>query len=261
MPELPDVERFRQYLSATGLNKTVETVEVTDNRALADSTRPVDLRKALQAASLSEPRRHGKWLFARIRSDGYLGLHFGMTGFLEHFHGSDAPRHSRMLLWFEDGSCLAYVCQRMLGEIATTDDPDEFLAARGVGPDAMELDAETFAHRISRRRSAMKSAVMNQSVLAGLGNIYADETLFQAGVHPRADARQSGRRRIDHVHKVMRRVLTAAIQRGADARRLPRRWLVHRREPGQPCPRCGRGLEHMRINQRGTYFCPDCQPR
>ncbi|MGC9453249.1 MAG: Fpg/Nei family DNA glycosylase [Phycisphaerae bacterium] len=258
MPELPDVECFRRYLTATGLGKTIGRVEVTDARVLGGRGER-ELRDALQGRQLRRPWRRGKWLFARVADDRHLAMHFGMTGRLEYFHKGDAPSHSRVLLWFENGSCLAYVCPRMFGRVLPVKDVQRFLDDRRVGPDAMELDEEDFARRVGSHRAAIKGVFMNQSVVAGLGNIYADEALFQAGVHPKARADRLSEERIGRLYSTMRRVLRTAIERGADAREMPRSWLVHSRGVGQKCPRCGRGVRRVRVAQRSTYYCPNCQ--
>jgi formamidopyrimidine-DNA glycosylase len=264
MPELPDVEQFKRYLSATGLGRPIARVEVTDRRALGGGRHtgqsPKTLRRALEGSTLSDPWRHGKWLFVRLSGGGQFVLHFGMTGHLEAFGDArDAPRHTRLLLRFEDGTHLAYVCQRMLGEVAVVDEAKGFLADRGIGPDALELDRETFRRRVGGRRGSAKSTLMNQGVVAGLGNVYADETLFQARVNPKTGVDRFRRERLDRLFTEMRRVLTTSVERGADARDLPRRWLCHRREAGRACPRCGGGLRRVSINQRSTYYCPRCQ--
>jgi formamidopyrimidine-DNA glycosylase len=264
MPELPDVEQFKRYLSATGLHRRIARTELTDRRALGGGRHtgqsPKALRRALEGSQLSDLRRHGKWLFVRLSGGGNLALHFGMTGHLAAFgEAGDPPRHTRLLLRFEDGGHLAYVCQRMLGEVAVVHDAEGFLADRGIGPDALELDREGFRRRVGGRRGSAKSTLMNQGILAGLGNVYADETLFQARVNPKTRMDRLSDERMDRLFGQMRRVLTTSVERGADARDLPARWLCHRREAGRACPRCGRGLRRVWINQRSTYYCPRCQ--
>ncbi|MFP3936732.1 MAG: Fpg/Nei family DNA glycosylase [Phycisphaerae bacterium] len=258
MPELPDVECFRCYLASTALHKTIRRVEVTDTRVL-DGSADKDLRETLEGARLHRPWRQGKWLFARVAGDGHLAMHFGMTGRLEYFRADGIPRHARVLLWLQGGWCLAYVCPRMFGRVVPVKDVEGFLAERRVGPDAMEVDREEFSRQFGSRRGAVKGTFMNQSVVAGLGNIYADETLFQAGVHPKAQPSRLSDKRMGRLYSVMRRVLRTAIQRGADARDMPRSWLIHSRDVGGECPRCGGRVRRVSIAQRSTYYCPNCQ--
>ena len=133
-------------------------------------------------------RRHGKHLLVRLRSDGWLTLHFGMTGSLVYFRRtSDDPPYDRVRFDFEGGRHLAYVNRRMLGRVGLADDADEFIRAEELGRDALDpaFDLEAFNRAIEGRRRDIKSVLMDQTLMAGIGNIYADEILFQARLHPK----------------------------------------------------------------------------
>lgn len=255
MPELPDVEVFERYADATSLHVEIEDVWLSEQ--LVTDTDPQRIRDGLRGASLTETRRHGKHLFLRAGDDGWLRLHFGMTGTLEAYETGDAPDHTELRIDFVDGSHLAYVDQRKFGEIGWVDDVDDFVAERGLGPDPLvdELDDERFRELVEGRRGTIKSTLMNQDVIAGLGNVYVDEILFQVGVHPETEASDLDADVIEDIRSTMYHVLDVAIDRGADVDELPDTWLLPIREEGVACPRCDGEIRHTEVSGRTTYFC------
>ncbi|NIR46889.1 Fpg/Nei family DNA glycosylase, partial [candidate division KSB1 bacterium] len=191
MPELPDVEVFKKYLDATSLYQTIAEVE-TKSRDMLGNVTPQALRQSLTDHEIEGSKRHGKFLFLRIDDEVWLVLHFGMTGFLKYFkNGNDSSEHVRLLLKFSNGYRLAYDCKRKLGAIELTKDPQKFVEDKGLGPDALqsEFDVETFGRILEGRRGRIKSTLMNQQLMAGIGNVYSDEILFHVGIHPEAKAR------------------------------------------------------------------------
>lgn len=260
MPELPDVETFKRYLDVTALHQRIGSVEVEADILGRVSRRR--LSSALQGGALEETHRHGKWLFAHVDDGPWLALHFGMTGWLSYAKGPLDDQadddHVRLLLGFDDDYHLAYHCIRKLGTVELVDDPVAFVHEEGLGPDALAVDAEAFDEALGQR-GGIKSALMRQESLAGIGNIYADEILFQARLHPGTPLRDLGSDERRALHRVMRRVLRRAIDRRADPDQLPRSWLLRHREEGASCPRCGGEVRHDRIAGRGTYLCPRCQ--
>lgn len=257
MPELPDVAVFRDYLDATALHERIEEVEVRDDYVLEDLSART-LAQRLEGRSLESTEQHGKYLLVRIGEDGgWLVLHFGMTGFLKYFREDEqAPGHIRVLLRFENGYRLAFDCRRKLGKVALADSPEAWVRAKELGPDALALDAEGFLEVLAGRRGRVKSALMNQSILAGVGNVYADEALFQARIHPErsVDALDESRRR--ELFEALHDVLESAIEARADPERVPDRFLLPHRRRGKSCPRCGGQIERIELSGRATYFCP-----
>lgn len=257
MPELPDVEVFRERLESTSLNREIRTVSVDADRVLKDVSERT-LRSRLKGGALTSTRRHGKHLFARIRGDGWLRLHFGMTGELVPYgEGDEPPGHVRLRLDFAGGDRLAYRNVRKLGEIGLVEDPDGFVEEKGLGPDALDLDREGFRRRLDGRRGAIKSTLMNQEVVAGIGNVYADEILFRARIHPETPIGELDDGALRRLHRAVGDVLQAAID--ARVTDFPRSFLLPDREEGAPCPRCGTPLEKIRVSGRPTYFCPEDQ--
>lgn len=260
MPELPDVEVFRRYLTATALHQPIERMEVRDDYLLREVSART-LRRHLAGRSLTGTRRHGKWLFADTDGDRWLILHFGMTGRLEYSKDPGrVPEHTRLLLHLAGGYHLAYDSRRKLGEVGLTGHPDAFIERLGLGPDALGLPRERLEEILDSRRGTLKGLLMNQEALAGLGNVYSDEVLFQAGLHPRREIGDLDRNDRARLHRQTQRVLEMSIDRKADADRFPATWLTPHRREGRPCPRCGTPIRKARIVGRPCYFCPGCQP-
>ncbi|QIZ36793.1 Fpg/Nei family DNA glycosylase [Saccharopolyspora sp. ASAGF58] len=265
MPELPDVEGFRRVAEqATG--RQVREVRVHDAQVLrgigADA-----FQRALRRRYFAEPRRHGKWLLIAMAAAANaspapptLLLHFGMTGNLQWCaHRDELHRHDRLVFDFAAGE-LRYRDMRKLTGIHLAreqDEVDDLLAE--LGPDAQEVGADEFAERLTRTRRRLKPALMDQSVLAGLGNICADEILWRARIDPNRATADLVAADLDRLHREMRAMLREAVRVG----RVPdgASWLTgHRDQPDRRCPRCSSALRRMRIGGRSTLWCPTCQP-
>jgi formamidopyrimidine-DNA glycosylase len=262
MPELPDVEVFKQYLDATSLHQTIETVDLKGTEML-NGISGKKLKQRLLEKQFESSRRQGKFLFVELHDNGWLVLHFGMTGFLKYYKNPEKePDHDRLCLGFSNGYHLAYDCRRKLGEIGYTEGPDKFIRERGMGPDAMssELDLDAFRKILSRSRGSIKGALMNQNMIAGLGNVFTDEILFQAGIHPQSKANSIKAEALEALFQVMREdVLPTVIGRRADPSQFPAGYLIPHRERGGHCPKCGNALKRTKISGRTTYLCPNCQ--
>lgn len=261
MPELPDVETFRRYLESTSLHQKIDRVRVSEPDILEEES-PSGLGRKLHDRRFTDTRRHGKHLFAAAGERLWLAFHFGMTGRLAYFRGKAAePEHTRLCLDFSSGYHLAFVCSRKFGRIRTTPDPRNFAEARGLGIDALDpkLDDTRFERILSDRKGTIKSMLMNQGILAGIGNVYADEMLYQAGIHPNRRVDQLNDKDRANLFRTLRRVLQTAIDRQADPKKVPRGWLLPHREKEASCPRCSGRVQKTRVSGRATYFCPACQ--
>jgi len=266
MPELPDVELYKRDLDATCLGRTIRRVTVSDVRILGDLS-AAELGRRLEGARITASRRHGKHLLVDLGPAGWLTLHFGMNGSLKHFtDGEDDPPYDRLRFDFEAGHHLAYVNPRLLGRVGLARGADAFIAGEGLGPDALDarFDQAVFERSLAGRKRDLKSLLMDQEVVAGIGNIYSDEILFQARLNPRTrcDRLDAGARQ--RLFRQVKEVLETAIASGAGAERLvdrlPGSFLIpHRGKRGQ-CPRCGGEIENAKFSGRTAYFCPRCQP-
>lgn len=256
MPELPDVEVFKTYLDATALHQTIEGVTMDEDDPLSNASRG-GFRALVTGRSFESTRRHGKFLFVKM-SDGpeWLAFHFGMTGQLRYFQDEDLePEHARVVFDFEDGAHLAFACPRKFGYVEPVDDPRDLIEDRGLGPDALGLDGESFREIVGDWRGSIKSALMDQSKLAGVGNTYADEILFQAGIHPKTPARDLSDEVVEELYGILKSVLETAIECRVDVEEMPGDFLLPHREPGAECPRCDGKIERGKVSGRSTYYC------
>lgn len=254
MPELPEVEMARRLLHDRALHQRIRAAAVRDERIL-NAVSAQDLEGACIGRQFSSALRHGKRLFLEIDHSLWLTLHLGLTGwpvFLE--KGSAEPRHTRLRIDFEGGAALAFDDPRIFGEVGLAASPQSFLKERGIGPDALQMERDDFLQAMSRRRGMIKPVLLDQSLLAGLGNLYADEALFQSGICPLA--RCLDRQRLDALFSAIQVVLKASLACHADFEKLPPSFLLPHRRPGGTCPRDGAALQHRKIAGRTSYYCP-----
>lgn len=262
MPELPDVELARRYLDATCIGRIVEHTHVRETRVLDGVTRR-ELAAALHGRTLASSHRRGKQMGVTLerggKADGCLGLHLGMTGSLRAYETGDEPEHTCVLLECRGGRRLAYICVRLLGRVTLAPAFDALVERCGLGPDALDLDTPTLRGALDDRDTAVKSALMDQSAIAGVGNVYADEILLDAGVRPDRKTRALGDEELRAVAASTRKVLRTAIEREVDPERVPRTWLLSSQRDADECPRCRGSLRKTRIGGRKTIWCPRCQ--
>src|SRR6266550_6236532 len=261
MPELPDVETFKRYLDATSLHQRIIGVDVRSAYVLKGISAR-ELARRLKARCFESSCRHGKHLFVRADGDLWLRLHFGMTGSLRYFKQEEqAPSHTRVLFAFANAHCLAFEDQRKFGEVGFVKDVDEFLKKRALGPDALDVSLSEFRAIFEKHRGAVKAILLNQKLIAGLGNIYADEILFRARMHPATEISHLGDKAITKLFRATHYILEKAITAKADANRMPKSWLLPHRGKDGKCPRCGRKLRSARIGGRTAWFCAHCQKK
>jgi formamidopyrimidine-DNA glycosylase len=259
VPELPDVEAYRRFFLYHAAGHVVHGVVVPDPAILRNAS-PEALDASLGGRRFAEPERHGKWLLCWTDGPGLL-LHFGMTGDL--VWSGDEPerhRHDRVILELDHGE-LRYRNMRKLGGAWLAHDRAEALAAMGdLGPDALAVTKEEFLDVLSRRRGGLKALLMNQRLVAGVGNLIADEVLWQARLHPKRRAEDLTDRERSELYRKMHHVLRESVEH-FDYVPRKRGWLNHVRGlPGAVCPRCKTPLARTAAGGRTTYFCPSCQP-
>jgi formamidopyrimidine-DNA glycosylase len=259
VPELPDVEGFRRVLARHAVGKRIEAVDVLDRAMVKGTTAPA-LAGALAGGRFGEPRRHGKWVIAPVDGVEVL-MHFGMTGLLEWGEpGEQRHRHDRVVFVCEDGE-LRYRNMRKFGSVRLARDERERERGTGrLGPDAHGLGHEEFEALLARRRGSIKAALMDQTLLAGVGNLLADEILWRAGVNPRAPVPSLSRPRRNRLYEGLRDTIRESVPTG----RVPHgeRWLTRVRDQREPrCPRCGARLRKETVAGRTACWCPRCQRR
>ncbi|MGD2245494.1 MAG: DNA-formamidopyrimidine glycosylase family protein [Candidatus Aminicenantes bacterium] len=259
MPELPDVEVFKRYLDSTSLHQTIQSVHISDDRIL-EGISVKELRQKLRGRKIESSARHGKHLLAHMDDDTWLTLHFGMTGRLKYFKKEEQrPAHGRFLIDFSNGYHLAYISQRMLGEVGLVEDAEKYIRQKKLGPDALDINHEGFMGILKERKGSIKSSLMNQKWIAGIGNIYADEILFRSRVHPETKVNRLSRGKREEIFQSMKSVLKTAIDCQADPRQMPSSYLLTHRKKGQRCPRSHGELKQVKVAGRTSYFCTQCQ--
>jgi formamidopyrimidine-DNA glycosylase len=273
MPELPEVETIRRQLEPELVGRRIESVEVLDERL----TRPVSPREVERACAgrrIEAAERRGKYLLLRLDGDRSLVMHLRMTGNLILGDPGEDVRYLRAVIRLEGGASLLFTDARRFGTAVALDDDDleEYMAPRaGIEPLSERLTAEQIGALAEGRRAPLKSFLLVQSGIAGIGNIYADEALWRAQLHPLSPA---GSMRPEHWERLRKGIvdtLEAGLANGGasiddyrDARgeegRMQDEFLVHTRE-GLPCLRCGTEIRRIVVGGRSTYFCPGCQTR
>ncbi len=279
MPELPEVESVRRRLAPILEGRRLERVEISDSRL----TRPIDparVARELEGERVVAVDRRGKYLIVRFESGSALLIHLRMTGSLRHAPGSHAGAerlpddpHRRAVVRLDDGSDVAYRDVRRFGTwlLLEPGELDPYLAAR-VGPEPLESSfrARDLAARLAGRRAPIKAAILDQRTLAGVGNIYADEALWRARLHPLRQAQGLDPREVRALHRAIRTALEHGIARQGSTLRdyalpdggtggMQHEFKVYGRT-GEPCDRCGTAIEKSRVAGRGTWYCPSCQP-
>lgn len=259
MPELPDVEGFRRFFARHAQGRRVIRVTAPDPQVLR-GTSVQGLGRALHGRRFAAPRRHGKWLFAPTDDGPVVALHFGMSGRLEwSSDGSGRHRHDRLVFVLDTGELRVSSMRKLGGAWLARHERDLADITGPLGPDAKTATREQLAGLLAERRGGVKSALMDQAVVAGPGNLVVDETLWRARVHPARPAASLSADELAATHRSLREVLEDAVPRG----RVPRDddWLTGVRDVADPrCPRCGAAVRSDTVAGRSTRWCPDCQP-
>jgi formamidopyrimidine-DNA glycosylase len=273
VPELPEVETVRRRLAPALEGRSFEHVEITDPR-LTRPHDPVEVARELEGERATKVDRRGKYLIVRFESGRALLIHLRMTGSLRHAQRGelrDDP-HRRAVVNLDDGSDVAYRDVRRFGTwlLLEPSEVDTYVDAR-VGREPLDdaYKAKHLAEKLEQRRAPIKAAILDQRTVAGVGNIYADEALWRAQVHPLTPANELTADEVKAVHKGIRAALQAGVRRQGSTLRdyqLPdgssgsaqERFKVYGRG-GRPCERCGTPIEKIRVAGRGTWYCPSCQ--
>ena len=273
MPELPEVETIRTGLEPHLVGRTFEQVEISDPRL----TRPLDPREVaadLEGERVAAVERRGKYLVVRFETGRVLLIHLRMTGSLLHASRDAAAcdAYVRAVVRLDNGSDVAYRDVRRFGTwlLLEPGELEPYLAERiGKEPLGSGLTARSLTDRLARRKAPLKAVVLDQRVFAGVGNIYADEALWWARLHPLRSANTLTPEELKALVRSIRRALRLGIARqgatlrdyrnaNGEAGGMQSEFRVYGRD-GEPCTRCGHPIEKTRAGGRGTWFCPNCQ--
>ena len=270
MPELPEVEAIRRALAPELTGRTVESVHLLRPEIISYPD-PAAFCQKLEKAEMAELIRRGKYLGIRMTDGSRLWLHFRMTGKLSCVRPEHpVPPHTHAVFSLDDGRELRFYDARRFGRLWALDaqDPETVVGLDRLGPEPCDVTADYLEQVLAGRKRSVKSALTDQQTVAGLGNIYADEILYRARIHPCRPAGDLNHEELVQIQSEMMPVLEEAVSRGVSCSRelfgepIPRRqkagWQVYERR-GKPCRRCGTPLEGGRIAGRSSVWCPNCQ--
>jgi len=277
MPELPEVETVRRGLEHHVTGRAIDTVRVLHPRAVRRHLAgPADFEAALAGRSLDGAKRRGKYLWLSAGEDALLA-HLGMSGQLV-VGEPQRPLSPHVRIWFtfsDAGPDLRFTDQRTFGHMCVVPDGAELPAPIAhIAPDPFEpaFDPGALAQRLRKRRTGVKRALLDQSLISGVGNIYADEALWRAGLHWARPTETLNGPQVSRLLAAVREVLGEALQAGGtsfdrlyvnvngESGYFDRSLAVYGRE-GLPCPRCGTPIRRDPFMNRSAYSCPHCQPR
>lgn len=273
MPELPEVETVARSLAPQVVGRTIVGVERLDWERMVETPSAPEFRAAVVGRRILTARRRSKWLLLDLDDGWALALHLRMSGNLTVHGPADEPRsHVHLVLALDDGRRIFFDDERKFGRVRLLDPAGQAAldAAHGPEPLAPEFTATVLARILAGRRTKIKALLLDQRMIAGIGNIYASEALWLARIHPLVPAVSIDERAVAALHAALREVLTQAIAhegsslrnyRNSDGRRGQNQehFLVYDRA-GAPCQRCHTPIERIVLGQRSTFYCPSCQP-
>ena len=269
MPELPEVETTRRGLEPLIVGKSIESFEIREPRLRWPV--PRDLGEKLGTRHIMQLGRRAKYLLI-VTDGGTLIVHLGMSGSLRYLPDPRSPApHDHVDICLAEGGVVRFNDPRRFGSLHFATEPLDHPLLRSLGPEPLgdQFDAEYLTRACAGRRVAIKQHLMNSRVVAGVGNIYASEALFRAGIHPARQAGRIARRRLHRLVDSVRTVLNDAIGEGGTTLRdfvasdgrpgYFRRSLAVYDRADAPCKRCGLPVRMRRLGQRATYYCMGCQ--
>lgn len=265
MPELPEVETIRSQLVKRIRGKKIVEV-IVKKKGIIKFLSPLEFRKSLIGEVVSDILRKAKVLIIKLREDKFLIIHLRISGWL--LYGKEEEK-ARIIFKFSDGSCLNYMDKRLLGQLYLSQDYKELKFIRELGPEPFEITFPEFKELLKSKKTKIKVLLMDQTLISGIGNIYAQEALFLAQIDPRRPANSLSNKEIEVLYSKIISVLKEAIKHkgsSVDAYRdlegkrggMEERLKVYGRE-NQPCFICKRPLKKITLGGRGTCFCSYCQ--
>lgn len=256
MPELPEVEVFRKYFEKTSLNKEITGVDILDKKTLKD-VNPLYFQTKLVGNKFKSSSRYGKYLLCFISAKEAVIMHFGMTGYLTYYKNiQDASTHIRIAFNFSDNSHLGFDCRRRFGKITYSDDYTSFISEKelGIDPINSKLHFKDFLNLVDGKTSNIKVFLMDQNIMAGIGNVYSDEILFHTNLSPKRNISSLKDEELKLLHKNIKKILSDSIKY-AEKDQFPGDYLLHYRKEGKDCPRCSGKIKFSTIGGRSSYYC------
>ena len=270
MPELPEVETVKNELMPHIIGRKLTGVTLLWEGIVRQPS-VADFRSRLTGQKVTGLARYGKYLVFSLTGDDLLIIHMKMSGsLLIGQDSSEPPKYTRAIIHLDKGNSIFFRDPRKFGAMWLVKDKNSIVGRLGPEPLEDDFTPQVLAQRLKNRTAPIKALLCDQSVIAGIGNMYADEALFAAGIHPLRPGGSLSQDEIERLHTAIRQVLRSAIDnKGAS--------IVNYYRPGgetgtahsqfkvahrlnQDCPDCGTPLRRITVRNRGTYFCPECQP-
>ncbi|MDA8972240.1 DNA-(apurinic or apyrimidinic site) lyase [Saprospiraceae bacterium] len=255
MPELPEVNSFKLYFDKTTLNQKIREVEVQDDKIMRNINGD-DFIEKLTGRTFVNSYRRGKYLFGKLDDGNDVLFHFGMTGDIKYYEDDmDQPRHERFAFHFTNGYRLGFDCPRKFARILYLKDLEKYISEIGLGEDALIISENSFLEKLEGRKTSIKGFLLNQKLLAGVGNLYADEICFQTRIHPGSSISALRQKQKKDIYKVMQNILSIAVNRARNYKEEKTeddffQWRVK----GQKAPK-GKGVCKVeKIAGRTTYY-------
>ncbi len=268
MPELPEVETIKEELLPHIVGRTISGVTLFWERMLRQPL-PAEFHPRISGQKITGLSRRGKYLIFQLGGGNCLIAHLRMSGSLLFGRGLP-PEYTRAIIHLDNGNNIFFRDPRKFGTLQLVKDSDSVLCKLGPEPLSPSFTPEILYDSLKKRKAPIKAVLLDQGFIAGIGNMYADEALFAAGIHPLRPANSLSRTEVKSLHRVIREVLQEAISsKGASVSTYFRPGgetgtahsqfqVAHR--GGKPCPVCDTPIQRIPIRQRGSYFCPKCQP-
>lgn len=265
MPELPEVETIKRDLSKKITNKKIVDITISKPKLIKEPS--INLfKKNLVGEKIQEVKRIAKLLIIKFNEDKFLIIHLRISGWL--LYGEADPR-ARVIFKLSDGKFLNYMDQRVLGELRLRKNYKELKFIKTLGPEPFSMSLEYFKKLLQERNTKIKVLLLNQTLIAGIGNIYAQEALFLAKIDPRRQAKSLKKSEVERLYEKTISVLKEAIKHkgssvdsyrdlNGDRGGMEKRLKVYSRK-GKPCLICNKPIAKIALSGRGTCFCPHCQ--
>jgi len=266
MPELPEVTTIVEELNQQVVGKTIKKVIFKDPRLLKGIA-PLSFAQTVEGQEIVEVRRRGKVIILKIKSGRFIIIHLRISGWL--LLGEEEGRHSRVIFKLNDGRLFNFCDGRVLGELRLVDDWHELNVVKTMGPEPLEISKEEFIKLFAGKKGKIKPLLMDQHLIAGIGNIYAQEAVFYAGINPEKEAGKLSPKKLEELYESVKKVLKDGIKhKGTSADSYFRldgskgthvQYLAVYQRDGQPCLKCKRPLKRIISGGRGTTYCEYCQ--
>jgi len=268
MPELPEVETIKNELLPHVVGHTIKSVTLFWERMLRQPS-PDEFHSGVSGQKITGLSRRGKYLVFQLDGGDCLIAHLKMSGSLLIDKG-EPPQYTRAIIHLDDGSSIFFRDPRKFGTLQLVKDSNTVLCKLGTEPLSPGFTPKTLYDSLKKRKAPIKAALLDQGFIAGIGNMYADEALFTAGIYPLRPANSLSRNEVRRLHRAIQDILQEAIgNKGASVRSyfLPNgeKGTAHSHFRvahcgGKPCPACGTPIQRIPVRNRGSYFCPKCQP-